>query len=74
MSAKSRKHKRMSRAQAAIEVLDKVWLSAQDLPEYEIQGADCDRRSNVWVTVRFQVPDLDVDLWRDGEHRDQEKP
>lgn len=62
--------------EAAKEVLDAVWLSTQDLPECEIVAVAEEEASEAYggtamvVTVKFRVPWLDVELWRDGEHLD----
>lgn len=63
-----------ARAEAAAEVLATVWLSENNFElEYKIDPKDVvteDQDGNPWVTVRIQVPQLDVDLWLDGSHRD----
>lgn len=63
------------RAQAAAEVLSAVWLDDSFELEHKIDQTDVfeDADGNPWVTVRMLVPQLDVDLWLDGEHRHQNK-
>ncbi len=61
------------RADAAAEVLGAVWLSEKHFElEHIIDATDVteDADGNPWVTVRIQVPQLDVDCWLDGSHRD----
>lgn len=62
------------RALAATEVLAAVWLSENNFElEYNIDASDVteDVAGNPWVTVRIQVPQLDVELWLDDTHPDQ---
>lgn len=65
------------RAEAAAEVLQAVWLSEKNFDlESEIvlkDGrpiVDQDGDEQLWVTVKLQVPRLDVDCWLDGTHLD----
>lgn len=50
-----------------------MWLDNFEL-ETEIRQVAVveDKDGNPWVTVRIQVPQLDVDMWLDGEHSAQD--
>ena len=65
------------RADAAVEVLQAVWLSEKhfDLESEIVQKdgrpvVDQDAEECLWVTVRLHVPRLDVDTWIDRTHLD----
>jgi len=62
-------------AEAAVEVLQAVWLHENNFElEHEIvQDAGQlvvtqDAEEHLWVTVRVHVPRLDIDMWLDGTH------
>lgn len=65
------------RALAAAEVLAAVWLNESSFElEYKVDDppvVEEDKDGNPWVTVKVQVPQLDVDMWADGEHIDQNR-
>lgn len=62
------------RAEAAREVLQAVWLCDFELvTKVQVVAVLEDADGNAWVTVRIEVPALDVDMWFDGEHNAQMK-
>lgn len=70
---RARKKCNADRAIAAGEVLAAVWLGEKHFElDFEIDDKDVteDKDGNPWVTVRIQVPQLDVEMWRDGTHGD----
>lgn len=72
-SKKARKKCPKDRGVAAAEVLAAVWLSEKHFEldfEVDKDGVTEDKDGNPWVTVRIQVPQLDVEMWGDGTHRD----
>ena len=65
----------LERALAAAEVLAAVWLHENHF-ELETKIGDPpvaveDAEGHVWVTVKMHVPALDIDLWIEGTHPNQ---
>ena len=64
------------RAIAAAEVLAAVFLNEKNFDLESKVGdppiAETDSEGHVWVTVKLHVPALDIDMWQDGSHPDNQ--